>query len=131
MKKGILLGLASLFILTGCGNKNEVVCTGKMDEEGMKAEAKITATIKDDKVEKVSAAITFDDKETAEQYCSLFEMANGFAESEDDKVGFKCDGKTISFENYSDFAGDDEDIVGMAKADFIKTMEKEDGVTCK
>ncbi len=132
MKKGILLGLASLFLLTGCGsNGNKVVCTGKLEEDGMKAEMKLTATLKDDKVEKVAADMTFDSKDTAKQYCSLFEMANSFAEDEADKVKFKCDGKTISFENYADFAGEDDEIVGMSKADFIKEMEKEDGVTCK
>ncbi len=128
MKKGVLLGLASLFILTGCGNK--VVCTGKMDEAGMKATAKITATIKSDKVSKVSAAITFDDKQTAETYCGLIKA---FATAGDEDMDIKCSGKTMNIGNYAAFAGaeDDEKIIGMSKADFIKAMEKEDGVKCK
>ncbi len=130
MKKGILFGLVCLFILTGCGNGNKVVCKGKLDEAGMKADMTVTATIKSDKVDKVSASMTFDSKDTAKQYCSLFEMANSFAE-DDEKVDFKCDGKTLTFENYSDFAGEDDEIIGMSKADFIKEMEKTDGVSCK
>ena len=133
MKKGILLGLASLFVLTGCGNK--VVCTGKMDEAGMKAEVKITATIKADKVDKIAADMTFDDEKTAKSYCGLFELANSFAEKEEDKISFDCKGKTISFKDYSKMVDEDADsdnkVIGMKKADFIKEMEKEDGVKCK
>ena len=132
MKKGILLGLASLFILTGCGG-NKVVCTGKMDEAGMKAEVKVTATLKSDKVSNIAADMTFDDESTAKSYCSLFELANSFAEKEEDKISFECKGKTISFKDYSKMVDDDEDtkIIGMSKADFIKEMEKTDGVKCK
>ena len=132
MKKGILLGLASLFILTGCGG-NKVVCTGKMNEAGMKAEMKITATIKSDKVSKIAAEMTFDDEKTAKSMCGLLELGNSFAEKEEDKVPFDCKGKTISFTDYSKMADSDEDtkIIGMSKADFIKEMEKEDGVKCK
>ena len=78
MKKGILLGIAGLFILTGCGNK--VVCTGKIDESGTKAEAKITATIKSDKVSKVSAKMTFADEKTAKTVCTYADLANTLAE---------------------------------------------------
>ena len=132
MKKGILLGLASLFVLTGCGNK--VVCTGKMDEAGVKAEVKITATFKSDKVSKIAADMTFDDEKTAKSYCSLFDLANSFAEKEEDKISYECKGKTISFKDYSKMVDEDDDenkVIGMKKADFIKEMEKTDGVKCK
>ena len=129
MKKGILLGIASLFIVTGCGNK--VVCTSKVDDAGMKAEVKVTAAFKGDKVNKVAAEMTFDDEKTAKSYCSLFELANSFAEKEEDKVSFDCKGKTISIKDYSKMADDEDNkIIGMKKADFIKAMEEE-GAKCK
>ena len=154
MKKGLILGLACLVVLSGCGKKDEakanntkkdnskssekvgkntVVCTGKVDEEGLTAEMKVTASLKAGKVDNASVSLVFSDKETAEQYCSLFELANSFAESEDDKVDFTCKGKTLTFKNYADFADpdDEDDIIGLTKADFIKLMEESDGVTCK
>ena len=130
MKKGILLGLASLFIVTGCGG-NKVVCTGKSDSAGISAETKITATIKNDKVAKVAGEMTFKDESTAKTMCSYVELANSLVEKEEDKVKVTCKGKTISFDDYTKMADDEEKIIGMSKADFIKTMEKEDGVKCK
>ena len=129
MKKGILLGIAGLFILTGCGNK--VVCTGKIDESGTKAEAKITATIKSDKVSKVSAKMTFADEKTAKTVCTYADLANTLAEKEEDKVKVTCKGKTVTFDDYTKLVDGEEKIVGMSKADFIKAMESQSGVKCK
>ena len=96
MKKGILLGLASLFILTGCGG-NKVVCTGKSDSAGISVEAKITATIKNDKVAKVSGEMTFKDEATAKTMCSYVELANSLVEKESGKIKVTCKGKKINF----------------------------------
>ena len=128
MKKGILLGLASLFLLTGCGNK--VVCSGKVNENGLKVDMKVTATFKNDKVNKLSGEIAFDDKDTAEQYCSLFKLANNYAD-EKDKISFKCSGKVIAFDDFNDFLGDEHEYNKMSKKEFIKSMEESDGVSCK
>lgn len=127
MKKVLVLGVAALF-LTGCGNKNQVVCKGKMSEDGQKIEMKVTGTLKSDKISKVSAEMTFSKKDTAKQMCSLLELANSMAEK-DQKIDFKCDGKTLKIEDYTKYAEGD-DIIGSSKADFIKAMETEK-LTCK
>ena len=159
MKKGLLLGLACLFVLTGCFGKDEtatesatkektktsektekkssadtVVCSGRFDESGMATEMKVTATFKAGIVDTAAVSLVFDDKSVAEQYCAIFELANSMAETEEDKVNFTCSGNTLTFKDYSDFAeSEDEDdtIIGATKADFIKAMEETDGVTCK
>ena len=155
MKKGLVLGLACLLVLTGCGkkdeskadntkkgntkteekaSKNQVVCSGKFEEGGLSAEMRVTATLKAGVVDKASVSMVFPDTETAKQYCSLFEFTNSIAETEEEKVDFTCDGKTLTFKNYEDFAdseAEDDDIMGLTKAEFIKAMEETDGVTCK
>lgn len=124
MKKVVVLGLASLFLLTGCGNK--VVCKGESKEDGQKVNMKVTATLKSKKVDKVKATMKFSDKKSAEEMCGLLELAKQF--SSDSKIEFKCKGKTIEFSDYTAMAGDN--VKGMSKADFIKAMEAED-LTCK
>ena len=147
MKKGLLIGLACLLFLTGCGDKesakdnnakkessktkekasagNYVTCTGKLDDAG------VTATLE---IKAASVSMIFEDEKTAKQYCSIFELANTLAEDDADKVDFSCSGKKLTFNSYADFASaedDDEDIIGLTKADFIKEMESSEGVTCK
>ncbi len=126
MKKVVVLGLASLCLLTGCGNK--VVCKGTQKESGKKVTMKVTATMKSDKVDKVSAKMTFSDKKDATEMCGLMELANSFAEKDSDKIDVKCKGKTIEIKDYAKMSG--ESTKGMKKADFIKAMEAQD-LTCK
>ena len=156
MKKGLLIGLACLLFLTGCGDKesakdnnakkessktkekasagNYVTCTGKLDDAGVTATLEIKAKISADVVKDASVSMIFEDEKTAKQYCSIFELANTLAEDDADKVDFSCSGKKLTFNSYADFASaedDDEDIIGLTKADFIKEMESSEGVTCK
>ena len=128
MKKAIVLGAASLFLLTGCGDK--VVCTGKVDESGVKADMKIVATFKKDKISNATAEMKFADKKSADKICSLFETMNNFAEKDEDKLDVKCKGKTLKIANYTKLADEDE-IKNMTKDSFIKEMEQTDGVKCK
>ena len=121
MKKGIILGLVSLFILTGCGNK--VVCTWKITEDGERSQLRVTATFKNDKIDKLDAEISFVDAATAKEYCSLFERANRYAD-EKDKIDFTCDGKTLTFKDFSDYAQSDSEYSKMTKKEFIKEMEE-------
>lgn len=124
MKRVAVLGIASLFLLTGCGSK--VVCKGTAKENGEKVNMKVTATLKKDKIDKVSAKMSFSKKDTAKQYCSLFEAAKALGA--DSGVDVKCSGKTIEFKDYAQVTG--EKLSGMTKADFIKEMEAQD-LTCK
>lgn len=136
MKKFLVLGLAGLFLFAGCGNnknKNTVVCTGSTKENGVKISMKVTATLKDEKVSAAKAIMTFGDKKTAKQFCSLFELANSFAESDDKKVDIKCNGKNVEFADYDKFMStDDADakIIGLTKDEFISSM-KEQELSCK
>lgn len=124
MKKVVVLGLTSLFLLTGCGSK--VVCKGETKQSGQKVSAKYTATLKSKKVDKVKVTMKFSDKKSAEDYCGLMELAKAFA-GDSAKLDFKCKGKTIEFSDYTQMSSE---IKGMSKDDFIKSME-EAGLTCK
>ncbi|MCR5787685.1 MAG: hypothetical protein K6G37_01160 [Bacilli bacterium] len=129
MKKVAVLGLTSLFLLTGCGSKNNVVCTGSTNEGGEKISMKVTGSLKGDKIEKVSAKLTFGSKDKAKQYCSIFELANSMASDSKDKIDVKCSGKSIEFKDYTKVSSDDS-IIGASKADFIKAMEEQE-LKCK
>ena len=120
MKK-VLFGLGACLLLAGCGNGNKVVCTGTEEEDGVKVTMEVTATLKNEKVNGVSATMSFSDKKTAEQYCSIFELANSM--SEDEQVDVKCDGKKIIFADYTQMSSGDDEIIGLSKEEFIKAME--------
>lgn len=124
MKKVVVLGLTSLFLLTGCGSK--VVCKGTTEDGGQKIKMKITATIKSDKVSKASATMTFSDKKTAEQTCGFLALAAAMSEEAKD-LDYKCKGKTLEVKNYELM---EDGIKGATKDSFIKSM-KEQGLTCK
>lgn len=128
MKKVMVLGLASLFILTGCGSK-KVVCSGTTTEDGQKIKMKVTGSLKKDKIDKISAEMKFSDKDTAKQMCGLLELANSFAK-DDEKIEYKCDGKTLKIEDYAKFSEDEDSLVGKSKKEFIKAMEEQE-LTCK
>ena len=125
MKKYLFLIPVLLLALTGCGKK-QVVCSASFDELGMKYEAKITGTLKDDKIDSVSISMKFEDESKAKQMCSLFELANGLAEKEEDKIDYKCNGKEITFNSIEalDSSMDDTQIKGLTADEFIELMTK-------
>lgn len=137
MKK-MLFGLAalSLVALTGCGKKNEVVCTSNMKEDGVEAKIKVTGKLKDNKIDSVKATMTFNSKEDADKYCGIMALVAGMA-GDEKKLEYTCKGKTITINNYDQLSDEEEDksVIGMSKEDFIKEMESsstDDGkVTCK
>ena len=132
MKKYLFLIPVLLLVLTGCGKK-QVVCSAKVDEGGQKYEAKITGTLKDDKIDSVSVSMKFDDEETAKQMCSLFELANNFAEKEEDKVDFKCKGKEITLNSFDAlFDAEDTKVIGLTSDEFVELVTKNSPeTTCK
>lgn len=132
MRKYILLLFVGLFLLSGCGNK-EVVCTGEEDLEGENVKAEIVAKLKDDKVDTVSATMTFDSEDSANQMCSIFDLYNSSIENDDYKIDVSCDGTKMTFNNYTELLSledDSDSIIGMSRDDFIQAME-EDELSCK
>lgn len=127
MKKLFGLSLISLLVLTGCGSSNSLTCTGSAEENGQKVEMELKANFdKDDKLESAKATMTFDDEETAEQMCKLFEMANGAVE-DDQKIDYECNGKKVTIDGYEKML----EMKEITKDEFKKEMESDEGITCK
>ena len=131
MKKLMLLLGSCLLLMTGCGKK-ELICTGTVDEEGIKVNMEVTAKLDSDKVSEVSAVMSFDDVEVAKQYCSLFDLANSFEEDETKKIKYTCREKSIEFENYAQVVETDNDvkIINVTEEEFKKEMENLE-LSCK
>lgn len=107
MKKTLVLGLAGLFLVTGCGNK--VTC--KSDE------GTVTASLKDNKVTKISMKIEAPSKSEAKAFCSLYKNA-------------KCSGKTVKIDDAASLMGISKSQLGkVTKDDFVKGM-KSSGFKC-
>lgn len=132
MRKFAFLFVVGLFLLSGCGSKgNQVVCTGTQEEDGQKVEMKVVADLKDDKVSAVSATMKLDSEEMAQTLCGFLGLANSMAESDSDKIDYDCDGKEIRIKNFDAMeSSEDDKMVGLTKADFIKAMEEEE-LKCK
>ena len=131
MKKLVFVLGLGLFLMTGCGKK-ELTCTGTVDEEGVKVNMEVTAKFKDDKVNEVSAVMSFDDEEMTKQYCSLFELANSFEEDATKKIEYTCKEKSIEFKNYAQVVETDSDtkITNITEEEFKKEMENLE-LSCK
>ena len=132
MKKIVFL-LPLLLLLTGCGSQ-KVTCTATMTEENEKYELKIVADIKDNKINSGSIVMKFENKDTADQFCSLYEAINSLAE-DDKKIDYKCNGNEVTFsslEFLEDGEEEEEKVIGMTKDDFVKKFQEEfEGGTCK
>jgi hypothetical protein len=133
MKKYFLMVLCALLLLvvTGCGNKNQVVCTGSMSEGGVEVKAEMVAEFdKDDKLTTVTVTEDLGDKEKADQMCALFKA---FVPA-DSGVDISCSGSKVTIKGYENMADDEEDkMIGMTKEEFKKAMQEETkgAVTCK
>jgi hypothetical protein len=133
MKKYFLVVFCALllFVVTGCGNKNQVVCSGSMSEGGVEVKAEIVADFdKDDKLTTVTVTEDLGNKEQADQMCALFKA---FMPA-DSGVDISCSGSKVTIKGYENMAEDEEDkMVGMTKEEFKAAMEKEaeGNVTCK
>lgn len=150
MKKlylGAVVGASALLLLTGCGSGNKVNCTASFEEGGHKYTGELIADLdNDDKVKDLSASMTFETEEDADQFYSMYEslinMAKQYAEEgqEVPEINIKKDGKKVIISDYAalEEMGSDEDgekLIGMSKDDFIKKIESDesDGTkwTCK
>ncbi len=133
MKKYFLVVLCALllFVVTGCGSKNELRCTQSMNESGIKMDGEIIAEFdKDDKL--VDATVVYDlgDKDTATSWCAMFKMT----ENKDKGITVDCSGSKITMTGYAkaveEESEDGEKILGKTKEEFKKYAEAE-GMTCK
>ena len=129
MKKLLFL-LPLLFFITGYGHK--VTCTAKITEDGKQYEAKITANLKNNKVDSGKMELVFDSKEEGEQYCNLIKAFMSLA-SEEEKVDIKCDGKKMTIDSLDFDSGDESDtVIGKTKDEFISKMKEQyPDVVCK
>lgn len=130
MKKIIFLLVICAFLVVGCGNKNQVTCTKTETEDGVTATIKMIANLKDNKVSSVDAVMSYDDENTISLMCSMFAVANEHAESDSDKVDYKCNKNSIEIKNFDKMSDEDEKIIGITKEEFISGMESE-GASCK
>lgn len=135
MKKYLLVVFGALLLVTGCGKKNQVVCTASMSEGGMNMEAEVVGELdKDNKISSVTVTYDLKDKSTADSYCSLFKMATNSEKG----VSVECSGTKVIMKGLEglDTDSDEEDkVIGLTKEEFIKkaTETEEEGVkfTCK
>lgn len=128
MKKFVALLFVSMFFLAGCGSSNKVTCTKKVTEGEDSYKLSIVGNLKGGKVKSVDMEMSFDDKEKADSYCKILELSNSSAE-EEDKLDFKCSGKTIILP-YSEIE-DENDFIGLTKDEFIEMAKADDSITCK
>lgn len=136
MKKLGALLIVGTLLLTGCGKK--VTCSGDVKSSTGNYKQEVTATLKNDKVSKVTGKMTFEDESTAKTMCSWIELANNMETDESKKVNYKCSGKTITINNYDKLAEDEDGsnkVIGLTKDEFIKLIkenaDEDTEITCK
>ncbi len=130
MKKYFLVVVCALllFVVTGCGNKNQLKCTGSMEDSGLKINAEVVADF-DENDKLTDATIVYDlgDSDTAKAWCSIFE----YMKDADKGIDVKCSGSKITITGYAKVADDDEEsMVGKTKEEFKEAMAAEQ-ITCK
>ena len=136
MKKYFLVVFcaALLFVVTGCGSKNEMKCTGTMEENGQKVEAEVTAEFdKDDKLVDATIVEDLGSEETAKQLCSLYQT---FSSEMPEGVSVSCSGSKVTIKGFAkmnDSEDEEDKMIGLTKEEFKTKMESEtEGkVTCK
>lgn len=84
MKKGVVLSVAALVLLTGCGNK--VKCSNKNEDTG--AKYTYVGTFKKDNLQKYTISVKYKTKDEAKESCDAAKQVY-------DKKDVKCSGKTV------------------------------------
>ena len=132
MKKYLLVVFcaALLLVVTGCGNKNQLTCTGSMNESGIEMKAEVVADFdENDKLTDATVSYDLGSKETADQWCSMFKLMN----DADKGIEVSCSGSKITIKGYAKMDDEgEESMIGKTKEEFKAVMEKEvEGITCK
>ena len=132
MKKHLLVVFCALLlvVVTGCGNKNQMKCTGTMNEGGVEIKAELIAEFDDN--DKLSDATIIEDlgsKETADQYCGLFKLMN----DADKGIEVSCSGSKVTIKGYAKIDDEEDSMIGKTREEFKKVIEEESEgkITCK
>lgn len=128
MKKVLGLSLVAVLVLTGCQKK--VVCTGSLEEDGIKASIKLEGILENDQISKATATMSFNDETTTQSTCGMLALINSISTDESKKITYECSGKTIKIDNYLQLMDEEEKKDSYTKDEFIKLME-ENNLTCK
>lgn len=130
MKKYLLVLLcAFVLVVTGCGKKNQVVCSKTTSEGDQKVvEEGIFVLDKDNKVESAEGSYIFDDKDLAKNYCDLFKSLL----DDEFKNSISCSDNKVTIKDLHKMQDEDAEtkIVGLSKDELIK-FEEEQGYSCK
>ena len=124
--KSVLLMLVMavmLFALTGCGG-NKLVATRDVSEDDTFGNYKetIEVTFKDDKADKITMTMEFEDKEKAEAIASVYKLAGDELEGVETEQKGKKFIMTMSAEAFANEEGFDESL---SKDDLKKALEEE------
>ena len=126
IKQFILILIMFFLVLTlsGCGNK--LIATKKEDGTTIKYEIKFNKN----KVSNVKMTAEYESQEYADEEYQTFELINSLASSEEDKLKFKKEGKTVIMvltgSQYAAIGGTEE----LTKEKIKQTLEEE-GFTVK
>ena len=129
MKKYLLVVVCALLlvVVTGCGNKNQIVCSQEMTESGLTMKGEIIASLDgDNKVSDLSLSVDLGNKELANSYCEFYKQSA-------DGAKVSCSGTKVTVDGLASLDDDDDEddkTIGLTKEDFIKKAEQE-GYTCK
>ena len=121
--------MISILFVTGCGSKNQVKCTGTFTEGGFSMDADLIADFDgDEKITDAKVIMDLKDSTTANQFCTLYKMAEDSAKG----ITVSCSGSKITITGFGKLESEDDDdkFVGKTKEEFIKAMEAEN-FTCK
>lgn len=127
MRKGFVFGISTLLLvgLTGCGSKNQLICTKSGTVEGVDISVEVTIDLdKDDKITDASLVYDIKDNDIASQFCETAK--------ESYKKGVSCSGNKTTIKGLDNLENPDgtEHWSSKTKDDFIKKAESE-GFTCK
>ncbi len=111
-----------LVLISGCSIGGEkIICTNSDEENGIKEEIEVTAVLSKEKIKKVTAVITYNNKEAMETVCeSLKNLPSN-------ELRFSCSGKSIKIKNFDQILSFDS--LNSSKEDYIKNIEEE-GYNC-
>ena len=130
MKKINLLVLIFLLMVTGCGKKNQIKCTGMIIDSDSNANTEVVGYFdKNDKLYDVTVIYDFENALSSKYLCALLESVDSF------KIDYVCKGTKVKINKFIDYninlGGDD--ITGMSKMEFESSMEEilKGKISCK
>ncbi len=147
--KGLLLGVALIGLVTGCGNKEQtLVCTDSQSASGVKVNQEVSMTFKNDKVKIIN--MTVDSKATSDTIKDNWDtfastMSSQYKDKKTDGITLKT---TNDKKNYSYKVSIDIDLDKASKESLseynlssitkskegledVKKSAENDGYTCK